>query len=156
MFLGLKIEMPEFDKLREEAGLSPIETPHITTTHMWRRVYERRFKADVGRSSGQVDIYRKDWSQGREARTEDWIERSGQGQVDRSKKRMKQDRLNKERVEAWRQGQSLIVVATTERSQRKVVWGGLNKHKKQSMAVEEKLVVRSNRGSRQRAGCRTD
>ena len=119
-------------------------------------VYERRLKPAVGRSLELVDIYREDWSQGSEARTKDWIERSSQGQVDRSGRRMKQDRLNKERVEAWRQGQSLIVVATTERSQNKVGWGGLNKHKEQSMTVEEKIIVRSNKGSRQRAECRTD
>ena len=58
---------------------------------------------------------------------------------------MKQDGLNKEMIEAWRQGQSLIVVATTERSQNKVGGGGLNKHKDQSMAVEEKIIVRSNK-----------
>ena len=115
-------------------------------------VHERRLKPAVGRSLELVDIYREDWSQGSEARTKDWIERSSQGQVDRSGRRMKQDRLNKERVEAWRQGQSLIVVATTERSQNKVGWGGLNKHKEQSMTVEEKIIVRSNKGSRQRAG----
>ena len=39
---------------------------------------------------------------------------------------MKQDGLSKERAEAWRQGQSLIVVATIERSQNKV-GGGQNK-----------------------------
>ena len=63
-------------------------------------VYERRLKPAVGRRLGQVNIYWEDWSQGSEARTEDWIERSSQGQVDRSERRMKQDGLNKERVEA--------------------------------------------------------
>ena len=44
-------------------------------------------------------------------------------QVDKSEKRMKQDGLSKERAEAWRQGQSLIVVAMIERSQNKVGGG---------------------------------
>ena len=103
MFLGLKVEMHEYNELRVEAGLDPIETPHITTTFMWRRVYEKCLKPAVGRRFGQVDIYWEDWedwSQRSEARTEDWIERSSQGQVDRSERRMKQDGLNKERVEA--------------------------------------------------------
>ena len=72
---------------------------------------------------------------------------------------MKQDGLSKERAEAWRQGQSLIVVATIERSQNKVEGGqnkvgggGQNKYKEQSLVVEEKIILRSNKGSRQRLG----
>ena len=48
------------------------------------------------------------------------------------------------------------MVATIERSQNKVGGGGLNKHKDQSMAVEEKIILKSSKGARQRAGCRTD
>ena len=44
VFLGLKIETHEYNELREETGLDPIETPHINTTHLWRSVYERRVK----------------------------------------------------------------------------------------------------------------
>ena len=100
-------------------------------------------------SLGKVDIYLEDWSDGSEVRTEDWIETGRQGQVDKSN-RKEQDKLNKERVEAWRPGQSLIVVASSERSQNKVEGGGQNKHK------EEKIILKSNKGSRQRAGGRND
>ena len=48
VFLGLKIEIHEYNELRLKAGLSEIETPHISTTHMWRRVYERCLKPVTG------------------------------------------------------------------------------------------------------------
>ena len=34
VFLGLKIEIHEYNELRLKAGLSEIETPHISTTHI--------------------------------------------------------------------------------------------------------------------------
>ena len=114
----------------------------------WRRLNGPPLYMCCG-SLGKVDIYLEDWSERSEVRTEDWIETGWQGQVDKSN-RKEQDKLNKERVEAWRPGQSLIVVASSERSQNKVEGRGQNKHK------EEKIILKNNKGSRQRAGGRND
>ena len=48
MLLGLKIEIHEKNELRVKIGLSRTETPHITTTYMWRKVYKRCLKPVTG------------------------------------------------------------------------------------------------------------
>ena len=68
VLLGLELEMDEFNKLRVRAGLSALETPHVTTTHMWRRAYERKVEPAVGRLFGRVDKYLEDWEDGRQGK----------------------------------------------------------------------------------------
>ena len=53
-------------QLRLQCGLSlPQYSPHITTTFMWRRIYEAHIEPFIGRSTGKVDFYAAEWSERR-------------------------------------------------------------------------------------------